>query len=311
MTRAVLVLIAWLVLLQYGQPPRDTLYWNTLFDAGHALGFGAVTWALERMLRRRYQGLDPLRALLTAAVLALALGAASELAQLIDPRRHPSLGDLARDAAGAIGFVAISRLRFGAPSGGATRLALLSLLAGAAAVAGAPWLVAVAAYRQRDAAFPVIVPFDLGWERAFLTTNLVSRLPVAPTLEGTTHLMARLRLGAGRYPGVSVDELYPDWRAYDRLVFDIVLEGTTPVNLVLRVHDEAHTGETSDRFNRTFTLHPGRQHATVPLAEIAAGPARRRLDLAAVRGLSLFAPDLAAPVMVALSPIRLERGPGS
>lgn len=301
MTWAALVVLGWLALLQLGQPPRDTMFWNTLFDAGHALGFLIAASAIDRILKGRMPRLAPRRRVLSAAVLCCALGVATEIVQFADARRHPSVDDFLRDVAGIVAFLALWHLQAGGVRKTAARAALMATTVAACAFALAPWLLVASAYRQRNAAFPVLVAFE-PWEKTFLT---IDRATASPALDRDP-AATLLSLAPGLYSGFYVDEPYPDWRAFDRLEFDIELRASRPLALFLRVHDDRHTGADFDRFNRTIRLDPGRQHVSIPLAEIAAGPSERQLDLSAVRGLAIFAHSLSTPVEVVLTPLRLR-----
>jgi hypothetical protein len=306
-TGALLVVVAWLALLHWGQPPRDTIYWNTLFDGGHAAGFAVSTWALERVLRRWTPRLSPWKRAGTAALAACGLAVLTELAQFADPRRQPSVGDALRDMAGVAAYLALRYWHAGSWRRPAVRLALAATLAALTAFAFAPWVRAASAYRQRDAAFPVVVGFERGWQELFLTPSHATIERVQSGGEaGTPEPTARLVLEPGRYPGFSVDELSPDWRGYDRLVMGIQVAGPAPVDLMLRIHDGRHTGEERDRFNRLLRLHPGWQEIAIPLREVAQAPDGRLLDLADMRGVSVFAPALTAPVEMRMTALRLE-----
>lgn len=307
MTPALLVVVAWLAWLCWGQPPRDTMYWNTLFDAGHAVGFAVSTWALERVLRQWTPRLPPGRRALAAALAACVLAGLTELVQFADPRREPSVGDLLRDVAGIAAYLALRHWRAHTRGRPRVRLALAATLIALTAFAFTPWLRAASAYRQRDAAFPVVVGFEPGWQEVFLTASSATITPVqSASKAGTPEPTARVILEPGRYPGFSVDELSPDWRGYDRLVVGIQVDGPAPLELMLRIHDGRHSGAERDRFNRPLRLQPGWQVIAIPLRDVAAAPDGRRLDLADVRGVSIFAPALTARAELRLTPLRLE-----
>lgn len=307
MTGALLVVVAWLALLHWGQPPRDTIYWNTLFDGGHAAGFAVSTWALERVLRRWTPRLAPDRRAIAAALAACVLAGLTELVQFADPRREPSAGDLLRDMAGIAAYLALRHWHTHARGRPRVRLALAAALVALTAFAFTPWLRAATAYRQRDAAFPVVVGFEPGWQDVFLTANSATIGPLQSGPEaGTPEPTARLILEPGRYPGFSVDELCPDWRGFDRLVVGVDVVGRAPLDLMLRLHDSRHTGEERDRFNRRLRLHPGWQQISIPLREVAQAPDGRLLDLADVRGVSIFAPALTIRSELRMTALRLE-----
>jgi len=306
-TGALVVIVAWLAWLQWGQPSRDTLYWNTLFDAGHALGFAVSTWALERLLRRWKPRLASGRRAGAAAFLACVLAVMTELVQFADPRREPSAGDVLRDLAGVAAYLALRHWRTNTRRRPGSTWALAATIAALVAFTFAPWVRAALAYRQRDAAFPVVVGFDRGWEDIFLTPSHATITPAQSASQaGTPEPTARLVLEPARYPGFSVDELFPDWRGFDHLVVGFQVEGRVPLDLMLRLHDGRHTGEEHDRFNRLLRLRPGWQRIVIALEDVANAPLGRQLDLADVRGLSIFAPALTARAAVRVTALRLE-----
>ena len=94
-----------------------------------------------------------------------------------------------------------------------------------------------------------------------------------------------------------------DWRGYRALALDVHVDRA--VSLVLKVVDAAHDGTYADRFHRTFDLAPGGHALVVPLVEVEAGPAARRLALGRVAGVQLFAHGLDAPVVLHLDHVRL------
>jgi hypothetical protein len=96
-------------------------------------------------------------------------------------------------------------------------------------------------------------------------------------------------------PGVAVVEPSPDWRGYRSLKFDIVNPESSPLRLILRIHDRWHDQEPSDRFNRGYVIE-ARTRGTIEVAltDIASSPRTRKLDLANVAGVGLFEPTESA-----------------
>jgi len=102
--RAAFVVVL-LVLLVIGNAPERTLFWRTLFNAGHAPLFGVLALIIRSMAA--HHGSAPVRA--RASLIAFAasafLGVAGEALQTLQPDRDVSLDDLLRDAAGAAAFL--------------------------------------------------------------------------------------------------------------------------------------------------------------------------------------------------------------
>ena len=89
------------------EPPTDTHFLRELLNTGHILVFGFI--ALLALVSQ--QSRDA-KAYVGAFVFTLALGAASKFLQSFSPDRHPSLGDLARDASDDVASASPERTLF-------------------------------------------------------------------------------------------------------------------------------------------------------------------------------------------------------
>jgi hypothetical protein len=290
---------------------------DALFDAGHAPLFGGVAMGVLVLLRARRPGTDEWKLRAQAFVVTVAVGVVTEALQFFQADRDPALNDLARDAAGAAAFLLLWRWR---PAAGpaveaerAVRRRRAAIAAGVVLLAASAGTLALtsAAYAGRDRAMPTLVAFDGSWwERWFVHAGDASTLTsnVAPPQgeRGAPGIAARLDLRPATYPGLTVDEPYPDWRAYRRLVLTVVSDSEEPLALTIRVHDAAHDQRFMDRFNRTFTVERGVNRVAFSLDDIRRAPDRRELDLARIRGIVLFAHRPARSMRVYLGPIRLE-----
>lgn len=254
--------------------PSRPLILAALNDAAHAPVFALLTLVLVRLfsLRTRWNAAARCAA---AFALAVAAGAAVEILQSLIGR-DAEWSDLARDALGALAAVGIVIAVAG-------RRWLGGEIFTAAALA-ALWPLGEAglAYRERQRQFPTVLDFDSRLDGYFLQTRAVTAAPG----DGCT----AYRATGGGWPGVTHVEPQPDWRGRRALVVDVANLGSTPLVLTLRVHDARHDNRSVDRFNRSFELPPhARARISTPLAEIAAAPEGRELDLAKVAGLILFA----------------------
>ena len=91
------------------------------------------------------------------------------------------------------------------------------------------------------------------------------------------------------FPGVTLEEPWPDWSRYRALVIDIVNPNDVEVLMTLRINDRQHNNRFADRFNRRLQLAPHqRSEIVIPLEEIARGPEQRAMDLSAIAKLMLF-----------------------
>ena len=107
------------------------------------------------------------------------------------------------------------------------------------------------------------------------------------------------------WPGISIDYVAPDWRGYKKLNFVLYAELDAPVDLELRVHDKQHSQEYSDRFNHSFSLHSGINRVEIPLDDIKHAPVTREMEMQAIQGIILFAPDLERPFCIRLGTLQL------
>lgn len=307
-----LLAAALLLFLFLGDAPERTILWDALFDMGHVPLFGLLAVAALRVLRVRRPLTAPRTVWRHAFFLTVAIGAATELIQFFQANREPSLDDLARDAAGAASFLLAAAV-WPWVGGGATPISThrgrvrAGLLAGGlVAIAAVPLITAVAVVAARAHAMPTLASFDGSWwERRLIkpTNTLLTPGSRADRYEGR---FTRVDLQPGMYPGITIEEPYPDWRGYRRLAFTVVSDLDAPVRLAIRVHDAGHDNRTQDRFNRALPISPGENHFAIPLDDIRTAPDRREMDLSRVRGIIIFGYRLASPVHLFISPLRLE-----
>jgi hypothetical protein len=251
-----------------------------------------------------------------AIVITLVLGAASELLQLLQPTRDASVGDFLRDAAGAAAFLLL-RAAVAAPGARArshldarARVASALLAVSLLLVVAAPFFLVVDTYVERDRAFPTLFRLDGSrWERLFVSTGGAELVPKAmpdAALASRKGPLALLKLQPGIYPGLVLDEPYPDWRGFTRLVFTAFSDVDTPLTLTIRVHDVWHDQRYEDRFNKQIAITRGEHQIAISLDEIRNAPRGRQMDLRQVRGILMFAYRLERPAHVYLGPLRLE-----
>jgi VanZ family protein len=311
-----LLLVVLLLLLAFGAAPERSMFLDALFDAGHTPLFGGVALAVLGLLRARAPGASdwPLRQ--RAFLLTVAIGAVTEVLQVFQASREPSLVDFVRDAAGAAAFLLLLRPR--RPVRGTDRLppvlrhqwmavsAGVLLLAASAANLG----LTTAAYVARNRAMPALAAFDgAWWERWFVETQDSSLTAHArpPGLDASSvGPLARLDLKPGAYPGIRIAEPHPDWSGYRVLAITIVSDLDAPLPIAIRVHDAAHDQRYEDRFNRVLTVAPGVNRFSIALDDIRQAPDRREMDMRRIRGVLLFAYRRTRPTHVYLGPIRLE-----
>jgi len=304
--------------------PRGSLLMSAAFDAGHVPLYGLV--ALAVLYASITFGSRPGRPHLWHYILALgvtlALGALAEILQALG-LGDGNLGDFGRDAIAAAAFLLaavsfdqriIPRTAAGQPRrtiAGRPWRALAGILAAALlAIALTPVARTAIAYVKRNAAFPMICDFEDAWERTFVHVR-DAELELGPAPTGWTRdaggRVGRITFSPAVYPALIINEPYPDWRGYDRLIFEVYSELSDPVALVVRIDDAHHNNAYADRFNRRLLIQPGANRIAIPLADIEQAPRGRTMDMARVQGVVLFAVRPTEAFTVWVDGVRVER----
>lgn len=293
--RALLLVLAALALpalALVAKLPSQPQLLGILNDAAHAPVFGLQAIVLWSLLGR-FATLADWQRRATAFAIAVAAGG---LVEIVQPffGRGAEWTDLGRDALGAAAGLALHAALCSAPRPG-PRLRAIWLTLAALAIAIVAWPVGTAtiAYVSRASQFPVLLGDGSAADRHFLRVKGVETtrtgLPTAWRVEGEPASL-QVRIVGHRWPGLTLSEPQPDWRGFHTLKLDLTNPDSAPLPLTLRVHDRAHDNRQSDRFNLGIELPPrARTQWSVPLKDVAAGPAGRRLDLARVAGVILFA----------------------
>lgn len=240
-------------------------------------------------------------------VITMSIGALTEISQIAGPRTA-STNDLLLDLSGVLGVLACSALRRRPLRWRQTVLHGLSL-ALALGIFATPLATAALAYRDRARDFPVLAEFDSSWSTYFVSgqsTWYRAELPLTwQTHQGEKGLL--VEFPHSRWPRVNLTEMYPDWTRHRAILFDIGNPMNDAVELTVRIQDAAHDEQYQDRFNATLLVPPRtRRQFTIPLSEVAASPATRRMDLARMTRLSLYRDEPSGSGTIYLVGIRLE-----
>jgi len=119
----------------------------------------------------------------------------------------------------------------------------------------------------------------------------------------------KIQLTTNRYSGITFDRLFNDWSGYKWLAFDIYNPENEPLVMNIRVNDTEHAlngWKYRDRFNRQFSLDPGWNHLKFSMDDIENAPERRKMNLAKVSDIVIFAIRLPRSRVIYLDNMRLE-----
>jgi len=157
-------------------------------------------------------------------------------------------------------------------------------------------------YVARADAFPVIIDLNAPWASSFVRFNNAEMVYESVNNEDR----ALIRFNSGEYPGVAIIEPEADWSGYRLLRFDVLSPYNEDIKVVIRVHDESHNQELSDRFNKTLVVSPGLTRVEIKLSQIQYGPVDRNMDLTKIAGIVLFLDNPEQPLQLEVSRLILE-----
>ena len=312
---SLLTLVGVFLLLQLPLP-RDIQLWREIQNFGHVPLFGVLSLAMLS-LSRQLVGNSKTKAskhYLIAFLLTILIGLAVELFQLLGDR-DADFYDVLRDAIGALGFLGFymsldrRMLPVWYQRGNVLRKSIQTGSLMLLSISFVPLLLWTAAYGHRAEAFPQILGFESHWEEKFLRTQdaelSITWPPVGWPISQNTRV-GRLILWPSAYPGLTIEEPYPNWTDYTSLKLIIHSEMDQPIEIHLRINDRHHTDAYEDRFSRSITLQPDMNEVHVRLQEVRTAPADREMDMANIATIVLFAIQPEQPYIINVDNLRLE-----
>jgi hypothetical protein len=301
---AVAVLTCILVFLEQ---PDHNLFWVAVWNCGHAPIFGVFALLVLAVGSAAIPAPGERRRYLYLAVflISITVGLLTEIVQFI-AGGDAELEDLGRDIAGAAAFLGFAasydgQLRFlrSPHRRKAFRAGSLVLLAATLL----PVMLLARVYQARNAAHPTVLDFKASWALRLLELRDAD-LKLNPSASGGR--LARVTFRTGVFPGLTLQEPYPDWTQYKRLSFTVFSQVADPVRIVLRIDDIHHNNDHTDRFNRSLEIHPGINPISVLLSDIRQSPRTREMDMKHIHRLLLFAYRPAKPFSLDFDSLRLE-----
>ena len=296
--------------------PGNTFLSREINNAGHFPFFGILSLLflglsslfLGKIIKGRLWNY------IIAFAMTLLIGGLHEYSQIIGPR-DADIRDLVRDAAGAITFLGLYMIydkqmaalweKWGRKIKimffmGAFIL-IVSMLIPSALWGGA--------YLYRNQNFPLICGFESIWGNKFLKTQdatIKTTLPPEKWENKIGNYVGKLTFFIAAYPGLAIEEPYPDWSGHKLLSFKVFSELDSSVRISIRIEDSQHNNDENDRFNRAFTVDPGLNKISIPLDEIRKAPTTRDMDMTDIRAIILFAYKPDKEFSLYLDDIRLE-----
>jgi hypothetical protein len=177
-------------------------------------------------------------------------------------------------------------------------LEAVALLCGALIVI--PTALTAAAYVQRASVLPQLVRLDSALGRHFLVASQAHFVAITDGSLG-------VQPDRGRWPGLLLEDVWPDWRAYSTLVIDLSNTANQALWILVRIDDRRPDPHYRDRYNQQFELAPlSRRVIRIPVTEIEAAPTGSKMDLAHIQRIMLFEDGSKPTYTFYLNSLRLE-----
>jgi len=277
---------------------------DEILNYGHLPLFGVVALVILWILNKGSWPCTEKKKYITAAFITILLAILTECIQVFTPDRYLELGDILNDTIGAVTF-----LTFVYSLQSNLSVSLKARYMGASVLLMAlptiPIFVAALDTWNIEREFPLISSLETSIEmdRWSSKESAMSRTRLYAT-DGEYSL--KVNLYPGIYPGISMDYLHNDWRGYGNLCFDVFLEGSTPLEITVRINDRKHNDEFTDRYNKGFRLHPGDNHISIRLGDVKNAPRGRMMDMGNITNICIFSYNLKEPRSMYFDNFRLK-----
>lgn len=294
-----------IVLLFVGGPDsHDNRIYKAFWDLGHVPLFAGLIFLACRL--PIFARMPEWRLFVIFTVATLVVGSAIEWAQLLVARSF-SYDDVLGDVIGS--YLGLTLYLAARPALQPTRrVGLYALLFLLVLVALRPVsLVLVDEYVMREE-FPILADFETPFELSRWDNNL-AQLQITDEQVRYGKKSMRVDFSPGKYPDVSLMSFPANWSEFKSVHFSAF--STLPASIIMeiKVYDNKHAAsgyDYNDRFNRELVMIPGWNDVEVRMADIAAAPHRRSMDLEHIASLSLFIEKLERPAVFYVDGLRLS-----
>jgi len=295
---------ALLLVLLFYPFATESLWWRQALNSGHTFFFFVLSFALYNQVKNIPKFSERRVAICITIFFCLFLGAAIELIQgyFYDVlQREGSIDDFYNDIYGMVSGLALAAVR----RQEIVRQKLLFGLIGAFfLMLGSYSLIQISWHGfQRANALPLVTQFHESWMTSFVRLQQVEMTGVI-TKQGRKWY--QMRFDKSKYPGIDIIEPVADWSAYKEIGFEVWSNNENDVSLTLRIHDDKHNQEYSDRFNRRFIIKPGMNSISVNLLDVKHSPKNRELNMNSVSGMKVFMVDVKESTFLDMSNIYFE-----
>ena len=315
-----LLLVGGVVLLGLIFPfPVGGRLWSRLFDLAHAPVFFFVVLAVAGFvdpssagLSQQYGRLCEVRIGETMLISGgcFLVGCLGEFLQGFSGR-SPSAGDLIANGAGvASGAMWLCSRQ----ATGRRRIWYVIVVFGLLACTMIRPVFGIWGAIQQQVDFPMLASFERSSDLGAWTGHHAT---IRRTAEWASvgQYSLQVDLPSKQFSGANLVWPVRDWSDYDRLRWDMHNPGTTAISVTVKIYDVSHTFqgyERADRFHTTVEIPPSSVYElSIDLADVAAAPETRAMDMKQITAVELFVEDLPTPGILHLDNMRLGGDAGS
>lgn len=161
------------------------------------------------------------------------------------------------------------------------------------AVVLAPYIKKIITLAKIEYAFPLICDF----ENSSLSQNLSSfgcqlethDVPDNWAQNKSYHCGSIIFDTITQYSGIEIDYVPENWAKNQMLMIEFFYNGQQKDRVVIvRVNDDNHSGNYSDRFSQSNLIKPGHNSFIFPLSDIKKAPVTRDMDLSKIKEVIIF-----------------------
>ena len=295
--------------------PAGSILFDEVQNSGHSILFGIL--ALVALYRLGAVGgatrVRGFKHYLLAFGLTLCFGILTEVAQNFTGRDGNPY-DVLMDTVGILAFLAFywtidsSQIEYSTRVGKSGRMAIRLISVLLVATAFVPLTTWSLAYLTRNHQFPLICDFSSRLSSKFAIPQESVMEIVTPPVKwaDAPSKVGKVTFSTGEYPGVRIDEPYPDWRGFSEFYFSIYSDNPDTIRFALRIDDSHHNYQLADRFNDHLLVLPGVNRYAFSLEKVKLGPVHRETDMAHIASFTIFTSPPSKPFVLYFGQIGLR-----
>ena len=272
--------------------PTGSRTWSSIQNVGHFFIFALMAFIYMSQIMPLLSGKLPHSALATI-VLLTTIGLLAEAVQTYLPERSASIDDLARNFAGVFVGLSLYVIFFSRDRIPKQQLVAIALLAASIFILVVKPSTELVTYSLLKSGPPKIISLDDWFVTSMISTTggAKSALDQLKTPnEGQSQRVLRMDFAQEPYSGVILHRPGKQWPVSGELTIRLYNGGASR-EMALRIHDELHNNNYTDRFNTKFNVVPGENTVLIPLEQIrklGTDSGKRIMDMQNITELQIF-----------------------